>query len=107
VSVPLAHAFTQQSSPTRVTTRIKAIIEDDNGRILSQHDVQRFLVASTLAIASLFVGGTTIHNDGRPTLSFSILMPPAAHALKEKNEVLCNTGFFTNVGAWYCTDIGK
>lgn len=33
--------------------------------------------------------------------------PPSAYALKEKNEVLCNTGFFTNVGAWYCTDIGN
>lgn len=33
--------------------------------------------------------------------------PPPAYALKEKNEVLCNTGFFTNVGAWYCTDIGN
>jgi hypothetical protein len=21
--------------------------------------------------------------------------------------VLCGTGFFTNVGAWYCTDIGN
>ena len=20
---------------------------------------------------------------------------------------MCNTGFFTNVGAWYCTDIGN
>jgi hypothetical protein len=30
-----------------------------------------------------------------------------AQALQERNEVLCNTGFFTNVGAWYCTDIGN
>ncbi|KAL9181877.1 hypothetical protein ACHAXT_012220 [Thalassiosira profunda] len=33
--------------------------------------------------------------------------PPPAHALQEKNELLCGTGFFTNVGAWYCTDIGN
>jgi len=30
-----------------------------------------------------------------------------AQALQERNEALCNTGFFTNVGAWYCTDIGN
>ena len=29
-----------------------------------------------------------------------------AHAVKERNEALCNTGFFTNIGAWYCTDLG-
>lgn len=28
-------------------------------------------------------------------------------ALQERNKALCNTGFFTNVGAWYCTDIGN
>ena len=115
--VPLAHAFTQQSSPKRVTAQIKAIEDDcdNSSRIISSqsqhHDVQRFLVASTLAITSLFVGGGTtisIHEKNGPiTTSSSILMPPAAHALKEKNEVLCNTGFFTNVGAWYCTDIGN
>jgi hypothetical protein len=32
-------------------------------------------------------------------------LPPAAYALREKNKVLCDTGFLTNVGAWYCTDI--
>jgi hypothetical protein len=31
---------------------------------------------------------------------------PNAHALKEKNEALCGTGFFTNIGQWYCTDLG-
>lgn len=29
-----------------------------------------------------------------------------ALAVKERNEALCKTGFFTNIGAWYCTDIG-
>lgn len=29
-----------------------------------------------------------------------------ANAVKERNDALCNTGFFTNIGAWYCTDIG-
>ncbi|KAL7468546.1 hypothetical protein ACHAXS_008765 [Conticribra weissflogii] len=33
--------------------------------------------------------------------------PSAANAIQPKNEALCNTGFFTNVGAWYCTDIGN
>ncbi len=48
--------------------------------------------------------GTTItsHNQ-TPIPSFV----PAAHAVQAKNEALCNTGFFTNVGAWYCTDIGN
>lgn len=35
------------------------------------------------------------------------ITPPHANAIQEKNEALCNTGFFTNVGAWYCTDIGN
>jgi len=35
------------------------------------------------------------------------MLPPSAYALQERNEALCNTGFFTNVGAWYCTDIGN
>jgi hypothetical protein len=30
-----------------------------------------------------------------------------AQAIQERNEALCSTGFFTNVGAWYCTDIGN
>ncbi len=34
-------------------------------------------------------------------------LPLAAHALQEKNKVLYTTGFFTNVGAWYCMDIGN
>mmetsp|Transcript_6003 Transcript_6003/g.9796 ORF Transcript_6003/g.9796 Transcript_6003/m.9796 type:complete len:151 (-) Transcript_6003:80-532(-) len=58
----------------------------------------RVFVASTIAI--LGWSGGDIHN-------VEILHPPPAYALKEKNEVLCNTGFFTNVGAWYCTDIGN
>ena len=58
----------------------------------------RVLVASTVAILG-WSGGDINHVD--------IHHPPPAYALKEKNEVLCNTGFFTNVGAWYCTDIGN
>ncbi|KAL7499938.1 hypothetical protein ACHAWT_007991 [Skeletonema menzelii] len=58
----------------------------------------RVFVASTIAILG-WSGGDIHHVE--------ILHPPPAYALKEKNEVLCNTGFFTNVGAWYCTDIGN
>ena len=59
----------------------------------------RVLVASTVAILGWSGVGDINHDD--------IHHPPTAYALKEKNEVLCNTGFFTNVGAWYCTDIGN
>lgn len=57
----------------------------------------RVFVASTIAI--LGWSGDIHHVETH--------QPPPAFALKEKNEVLCNTGFFTNVGAWYCTDIGN
>ena len=40
-------------------------------------------------------------------LTLNTLSNQPAFALKERNEVLCSTGFFTNVGAWYCTDIGN
>jgi hypothetical protein len=59
----------------------------------------RVLAASTFAILGWSGGGDINHVE--------IHHPPPAYALKEKNEVLCNTGFFTNVGAWYCTDIGN
>jgi hypothetical protein len=62
-----------------------------------QHEFKRFTIAATLALGS-FLGWETHH---------PALRPPVAQALQEKNEMLCNTGFFTNVGAWYCTDIGK
>lgn len=44
-----------------------------------------------------------------PTVIVVAAMIPTqpASALQERNEALCNTGFFTNVGAWYCTDIGN
>lgn len=32
--------------------------------------------------------------------------PDMANAVKERNEALCSTGFFTNIAQWYCTDIG-
>ena len=54
-------------------------------------------------IFSLDATCITSHNNQAPILSFI----PAAHAVQAKNEALCNTGFFTNIGAWYCTDIGN
>eukprot|EP01083_Nonionella_stella_P080067 219821_1 len=57
-------------------------------------------MASTLATIP-FLGSWNTHN---PTIT---IVPPSAYALQEKNEALCNTGFFTNIGAWYCTDIGN
>jgi hypothetical protein len=29
-----------------------------------------------------------------------------AFAIKERNDMLCDTGFFTNIAQWYCTDLG-
>lgn len=63
----------------------------------TQHDLKRITIAATLAIVPFL--GWRAHDP--------IMAPPPAHALQEKNEVLCSTGFFTNVGAWYCTDIGN
>jgi len=37
----------------------------------------------------------------------TFLTPTRANAIQERNEVLCKTGFFTNIGQWYCTDIGN
>ena len=37
------------------------------------------------------------------TLSF----PTVANALKERNEALCGTGFFTNIAQYMCTEIGN
>lgn len=54
-------------------------------------------------IISLDTTSISTHNQ-EPILS---VLPPTAHAVQAKNEALCNTGFFTNVGAWYCTDIGN
>lgn len=33
-------------------------------------------------------------------------VPSMAHAVKERNEALCGTGFFTNIWQYKCTDIG-
>lgn len=32
--------------------------------------------------------------------------PQPAMALKERNEALCGTGFFTNIAQYMCTEIG-
>eukprot|EP00578_Thalassiosira_sp_NH16_P014965 CAMPEP_0181108730 /NCGR_PEP_ID=MMETSP1071-20121207/17789_1 /TAXON_ID=35127 /ORGANISM="Thalassiosira sp., Strain NH16" /LENGTH=253 /DNA_ID=CAMNT_0023192359 /DNA_START=58 /DNA_END=817 /DNA_ORIENTATION=+ len=96
------------------------IIIDPPPHRLSAHHPRRLAIASSMAILP-FIGSwsndnnnnnyNNIHNINTmspTTASSSIIMhPPAAYALKERNEALCNTGFFTNVGAWYCTDIGN
>ena len=33
-------------------------------------------------------------------------VPSVAHALKDRNEALCSTGFFTNIALYKCTEIG-
>ena len=39
-------------------------------------------------------------------LASIIGLPLPADALKEKNEALCGTGFFTNIALYRCTEIG-
>jgi hypothetical protein len=34
------------------------------------------------------------------------LATPETHALQERNEALCGTGFFTNIWQYKCTDLG-
>ena len=64
----------------------------------AQKSLNRVIIASTIAVLG-WCGDDNHHNLN--------LNPPPAYALQERNEVLCGTGFFTNVGAWYCTDIGN
>lgn len=40
------------------------------------------------------------------TLVGTYLHAEPALALKERNEMLCGTGFFTNIAQYLCTDIG-
>jgi len=61
--------------------------------------LNRVVIASTFAI----LGWSGDHHH----LDMNLNHPPPAYALQERNEALCSTGFFTNVGAWYCTDIGN
>mmetsp|Transcript_42591 Transcript_42591/g.51131 ORF Transcript_42591/g.51131 Transcript_42591/m.51131 type:complete len:171 (-) Transcript_42591:39-551(-) len=43
-----------------------------------------------------------------PSLNLSTLsLPTVANALKERNEALCGTGFFTNIAQYMCTEIGN
>jgi len=41
-----------------------------------------------------------------PTDAKTIFLSRPAYAVKERNEVLCGTGFFTNIAQYVCTDIG-
>ena len=48
-------------------------------------------------------------NAAASSLIFGVAMteqPPVANALEKRNEVLCGTGFFTNIAQYKCTDIG-
>ena len=105
--VPFSASFTLRqllplvsySSPHGTGTSVAHVFDGDgNDNSDNYNNHKRFIIASTLAIIP-FLGW----NYQTPT----IIMPPTANAVQEKNEVLCNTGFFTNVGAWYCTDIGN
>lgn len=41
-----------------------------------------------------------------PTLAGLVVTPPSAQALQARNEMLCGTGFFTNIAQYKCTEIG-
>eukprot|EP00571_Detonula_confervacea_P011793 CAMPEP_0172298952 /NCGR_PEP_ID=MMETSP1058-20130122/1368_1 /TAXON_ID=83371 /ORGANISM="Detonula confervacea, Strain CCMP 353" /LENGTH=191 /DNA_ID=CAMNT_0013008247 /DNA_START=29 /DNA_END=604 /DNA_ORIENTATION=- len=86
-----------RSSHHTIITAAAAASSDD-GNIDPRRKQKRLIIASALAIVP-FLGW----NTQNPT----IISPQPANALQEKNEALCNTGFFTNIGAWYCTDIGN
>ena len=45
---------------------------------------------------------------GRPITTFhlNIPVPAVANAIDERNELLCGTGFFTNIYQYKCTEIG-
>lgn len=83
------------------------VIDDDRRH---HRDRRRFVIASAFAIAPYF-GCWSWDPRAGPITTMTMMMspssPPPAYALQERNEALCNTGFFTNVGAWYCTDIGN
>lgn len=88
-------------------------VQDDDVNIMSAsvdchcNLLSRGIIAAyTFAIPLIFSLDTTniAAHKQEPIISF---LPPTAHATQAKNEALCNTGFFTNVGAWYCTDIGN
>jgi len=74
------------NTATADTSRLMCASRDDDGRSTSR----RRAVASAASL-----------------LALQTLAAQPAFALKERNEALCSTGFFTNVGAWYCTDIGN
>jgi hypothetical protein len=55
--------------------------------------LQRLLATTTSAAAALIIQGAG-------------LRPQPAWALKDRNEALCGTGFFTNIAQYKCTEIG-
>ncbi|KAL3815650.1 hypothetical protein ACHAXA_006925 [Cyclostephanos tholiformis] len=94
---PCRDVTSSVSRPHHRGPAVHAASDEDHN--YHHRDRERFIVASALVIIPWFLG----LDRQVPNMA----MPPAAHALQERNEVLCNTGFFTNVGAWYCTDIGN
>jgi hypothetical protein len=109
-----SNSFILSSSGDRIASTsfshqsLSAVARDDTPGDHRHHRDIRFIVAaSTFAIPLLFSLDAITITDQTPISILFTLHPPAAQAIQAKNEVLCNTGFFTNVGAWYCTDIGN
>mmetsp|Transcript_20805 Transcript_20805/g.28923 ORF Transcript_20805/g.28923 Transcript_20805/m.28923 type:complete len:158 (+) Transcript_20805:79-552(+) len=76
------------------------VLVKDSQYSKSQVTSQTSLKAA-LASRRKFVFGTAGMVFGIDTFQ-----PDEAHALKARDEVLCGTGFFTNIAQWKCTDIG-
>ena len=108
--ISFATSFTPYSTIIRriSTTALSANASDDTSRDRHHPHNRRFILAVSTFAVPLFCSLDIISiTDQYSAKSLPILHPTAAHAIQAKNEALCNTGFFTNVGAWYCTDIGN
>ena len=97
-SIVLLLASLSLSASFRLPQQVERKVAVPSSECNVQQSLNRVIIASTLAV----LGWCGDDNNHRLNL-----YPPPAYALQERNKVLCGTGFFTNVGAWYCTDIGN
>ena len=105
--ISFATSFTSYSSIIgRISTTALSANASDGDRHHRRNKVF-IIAASTVAVPLLCSLDFISITDRSPAPILPMIYPPAAHAIQAKNEALCNTGFFTNVGAWYCTDIGN
>lgn len=65
-----------------------------------------FVVFLVLFPLPLPVPASSFHPNHHHHKQQQLSLSQPAYALKERNEVLCGTGFFTNIAQYMCTDIG-